>query len=84
MDHENIIHIHRGTLFCHNEKHKIMTLAGKRIGLENILSEVTQTQRQTLHAVSCHADVSFWFDICTEVHICVGIGHETRRRPARD
>ena len=69
MDHENIILIHKGTLFCHKEKHKIMMLAGKGIGLENILSEVTQTQRQTPHAVSHHADASFRFDICTKTHI---------------
>lgn len=59
-------------------------LAGKGTALENILSEVTQTQRQAPHAVSRHADASFQFDVCTETHICVCIGHETRRRPARD
>lgn len=46
-----------------------MILARKWIGLENMLSKVKQTQRQTLHVVSHNTDPSLWFYICIETHL---------------
>jgi hypothetical protein len=44
MDTENMVHLHNEILFSYKNE-DILSFAGKWMELENILSEVTQTQK---------------------------------------
>ena len=51
MDKENVVHLHNGVL--HSRKYNnSLNSAGKWMELENILSEVTQTQKDNYHVYS--------------------------------
>ena len=56
MDKENVVHLHNGVL--HSRKNnEILKFAGKWMELEdNILSEVTQTQKDNYHMYSIIGD----------------------------
>ena len=48
MDKENMVHLHNGVLY-RRKNNDILKFAGKWMKLENILSEVTQTQKDKYH-----------------------------------
>ena len=52
MDKENVVHLHNGVLHS-KKKYDILNFVGKWMELENIiLSEVTQTQKDSYHMYS--------------------------------
>ena len=52
MDKENVVHLHNGVLHS-RKKSETLNFAGKMMELENIiLSEVTQTLKDTYHTYS--------------------------------
>ena len=48
LDKENVVHLHNGVVHS-RKKNDILRFSGKWMGLENILSEVTQTQKDSYY-----------------------------------
>ena len=48
-DKENLVHLYNGVLHSRKKNNDILKFVGKWMDLENILSEVTQTQKDKYH-----------------------------------